>query len=284
VEFTADLTRAAWIAPRLGRFGTVTGRVPTGYEAYVRIFHPFSITSGDGESRELSWAQLAALSGRIFHPLAQAGGLGMVPGEQLRIGEAVVDPAGEDWLDGRRLATLVGLLRPATTTPGLTVGIWVGWGLLHPESMSVFSWPAPSAAELRELNRRYRAERAAAIDPRLAAALKQHRGRSGPDVLHLPHREYALLTGRLAELTDPDWGFTAGIGWRDGDRSPGPQLTWPDDRAWFIGTELDANSTLVGCTRQIADAILACPELETLEVSADGDLSWDGDALNPSFD
>jgi len=284
VEFTADLSGAVWIAKRLGRFGTVTGLVPTGYEAYVRIFHPFSIAYGDGESRELSWTELAALTGRVFHALAQAGGLGVLPGQEARIGEAVVDPAGEDWLDGRRLATLVGLLRPATTTPGVTVGIWVGWGLLHPESMSVGTVPPVEEEMLRELTLRARAERAAAIDPRLAAAIKQHGGRSGPDVLHLPHRQYALLRGELDELTDPDWGFTAGIGWRDGDRSPGPQLIWPDDRAWFVGTDLDANFTLVGCTRQVADAVLACPELETLEVPADGDVSWDGDTLNPSFD
>jgi hypothetical protein len=283
VEFTADLTRAAWIAPRLGRFGTVTGLVPTGFEAYVRIFHPFSITSTEGESRELSWAQLAALNGRIFHPLAQAGGLGVQQGQEAHSGVEIVDPAGQGWLDGRRLATLIGLLTPATTAAGVTVGIWVGWGQLHPESMSVFYWPAPSAAELRELNRRYRAERAAAIDPRLAAAIKQRRGRSGPDVLHLPHRAYALLTGWVAELTDPDWGSTAGIGWRGEDRSPGPQLIWPDDLAWFIGTGLDADFTLVGCTRHVAEAILACPDLESLEVPADGDLSWDGDTLNPAF-
>ena len=279
MKFTPDVSSAAWVGPRLGRFGTVTGRVPTGYETYVRIFHPFSITSGDAESRELSWTELAALTGRVFHPRAQADGLGVLPEQEARIGDAVVDPAGEDWLDGERLATLVGLLMPATTTPDVTVGIWDGWGLLHPESMAVGTVPPVSEDMLRELTLRARAERAAAIDPRLASALA-----NGGHLLHLPHRRYALLRGELAELRDPDWGFAAGIGWRGEDRSPGPQLIWPDDRAWFVGTELDANSSVLGCTRQAAAAVLACPELETLEVPADGELNWQGDTLNPPFD
>jgi hypothetical protein len=280
VEFTDDVTGAAWIEARLGEVGTVSGVVPRGYEAYVRIFHAFSAQGPDGQPHELRWAEVAELTGRAFHPLAQAGGLGVVPGEQARIEDQLVDPAEEGWLDGIRLASLVGLLAPATSTPEATVGIWIGWGDLHPASTSVFVFPPLSAAELRKLNRRHRAERAAAIDQRLARAVRRQ---DSPDLLHLPQREYALLRGRLRELTDPEWGFTAGIGWLGESRSPGPQLIWPHDHAWFIGSEIDFDSTIVGCSRDVADAVLASGELEALEVPPDGDLSWRGDLLNPPF-
>jgi hypothetical protein len=283
MEFTADLDGAAWIAPRLGRFGTVSGVVPRGFAAYVRIFHPFSVGGADGENRELRWAELAELTGRVFHPLAQSGGLGVPPGQQTTIGDRYFDPGQEGWLDGARLASLVGLLTSATTGQGVTVGIWNGWGELHSGTVVVGTVPPVSDAELRELTRRYRAERAAAIDPRLAAAVESTDGHAEPGLLHLPNRDYALLRGELAELTDPDWGFTAGIGWHDESRAPGPQLIWPDDRAWFIGSEIDFDSTLVGCARETADAILASPAVEALEVPPDADLSWRGDRLNPPF-
>lgn len=283
MEFTADLAGAGWIAPRLGRFATVSGVVPLGFAAYVRIFHPCSTETADGATRELRWAEVAELTGRVFHPLAQSGGLGVRPGQDNRIGGRLYDAGWEGWLDGVRLAGLIELLTPATTSPGVTVGIWNGWGELHSGTFAVGTVPPVSEAELRELTLRCRAERAATIDPRLAAAVDGPDDSPEPKLLHLPHRDYALLRGQVAELTDPDWGFTAGIGWADGFRSPGPQLIWPDDHAWFVGSEIDFDSTLVGCTREVADAVLTSADFEALEVPPDGDLSWHGDALNPPF-
>lgn len=288
MEFTADLTDAAWIASRLGAFGTVSGVVPRGFAAYVRIFHPFT-AEADGTQSELRWAELARRTGRVFHPLVQAGGLGVSQGADASgvfetrrsAGAGSADVPDQGWLDGKRLTCLIRLLAPATTEPDeVTVGIWVGWAELHPEALSVFTFPPLDAAELRKLNRRYRAERAAAIDPRLAKAVRRQ---DSPDLLHLPDREYALLNGRLSELIDPDWGFSAGIGWFGESRSPGPQLIWPDDRAWLLGSEIDFDSTLLGCSREVADAVLASPQLEALEVPPDGDLSWHGDQVNPPF-
>ena len=38
---TDDLIAAAWIAPRLGAFGSgVRGVIPAGFEAYARMLHP----------------------------------------------------------------------------------------------------------------------------------------------------------------------------------------------------------------------------------------------------
>ena len=51
------------------------------------------------------------------------------------------------------------------------------------------------------------------------------------------------------------------------------------DRAWFVATEIDFDSTLVGCTRACATALLAS-ELEVMEVSAETRLDIDGDTVN----
>jgi hypothetical protein len=45
-------------------------------------------------------------------------------------------------------------------------------------------------------------------------------------------------------------------------RSQAPNLIWPADRSWYVASEYDLDSTLVGCSRHLADAILAAPELE----------------------
>jgi hypothetical protein len=64
----------------------------------------------------------------------------------------------------------------------------------------------------------------------------------------------------------------------------GPQsanLIWPKDRSWCIATEIDWDSTLVACSDEVADALLADERLEAFDVSYDDDLSWHGDTVNP---
>ncbi len=62
------MTAAAWIGPRLtGAIGTVTGTVPAGFDAYVRICHP----AGDGDGHWVPWSRVAETTGRRAHPLMQ---------------------------------------------------------------------------------------------------------------------------------------------------------------------------------------------------------------------
>jgi hypothetical protein len=50
----------------------------------------------------------------------------------------------------------------------------------------------------------------------------------------------------------------------------GPNLWWPNDRAWFVATEIDLVSTYVGGSADLVRAIVASPEIEAFEVAADG--------------
>jgi len=59
---------AEWIEDRLAPFGScVTAIVPSGFEAYVRLFHP----AREWKRGHVRWADVAAKSGRTIHRLAQ---------------------------------------------------------------------------------------------------------------------------------------------------------------------------------------------------------------------
>jgi hypothetical protein len=59
-----------------------------------------------------------------------------------------------------------------------------------------------------------------------------------------------------------------------------PSLLWPVDRSWCLATEIDFDSTLVGGSRELVDALLQAPGLEVWAVDAAGDLTFGGDAVN----
>ena len=56
-------------------------------------------------------------------------------------------------------------------------------------------------------------------------------------------------------------------------------LLWPDDRSWFVASEIDFDSTLVGCSAETARRILGSG-LEAAIVLPDADLSSTGDQIN----
>ncbi len=68
MQLSADVAQSDWLAHRLHPFDhTVAAVVPDGFPAYVRILHP---ALGANEAA-LSWASVAAASGRVMHPLVQ---------------------------------------------------------------------------------------------------------------------------------------------------------------------------------------------------------------------
>lgn len=89
----------------------------------------------------------------------------------------------------------------------------------------------------------------------------------------LPARRYFLATGAIdaaASSVLGDWT----------ERSP--SMWWPDDRAWFVSTEIDFTYTYVGGTRECVEAILAHPRIEALRARSGDRITWDGDRVNAS--
>ena len=60
-----------------------------------------------------------------------------------------------------------------------------------------------------------------------------------------------------------------------------PNLWWPEDRAWCVGTEIDLLTTYVGGSGECIEAVLSDALLEALPVPVDQRVTWDSDTINP---
>src|SRR6185437_16494782 len=68
LNFATDVSAADWVIANVGPFGSGVGAlVPRGFAAYARILHP-AWEAGD---RPVTWAKVAAWSGRVIHPRVQ---------------------------------------------------------------------------------------------------------------------------------------------------------------------------------------------------------------------
>jgi len=159
------------------------------------------------------------------------------------------------WDDDVTLATqtdaLAAALAPFTGDQPVHLALWTGYAFLYdhgadPRTGSgvapLVGWPEdeprPTAAEI---------ERAVAEAwEQLAPTLVE---RPAAPMLLLPHREYHLWTGTLADVG----------AFRDHEQPP--NLWWPEDRSWFVGTEIDAAATYVGGSDALVEALCADPAL-----------------------
>jgi hypothetical protein len=258
-SYSADVAAASWIGPRLrDETGTVGSVVPTGYPAYARLLHPVD-SGGDTLVR---WWDVAARTGRTVHPLVQWHRL-VGSGDPLnrRRGEVDDGPPGEGELPQADLHTLLGVLTAHTATPDDCWScVWEGW-----------AWVAkrPGSVALSSFS-----ESGPVPDPEHGPPGFTAEQLAGPRVV-LPGRSYLLLHGPLdavrfvGDQVTPDWFLPQS-----------PTLWWPADRAWFVGTEVDFDSTLVAGSRALVDELLAHPGLEAFEVDPDDSLTWDADQVN----
>lgn len=252
----------AWIGPALGGgWGAVTNQVPQIFEAYARIFHP----AYDAEGGRVRWGEAVRRLGRIAHPEMQwhqivgtADTFGQEnsnwPGEIPDLGEMEIED----------LDRLCALLAKRTTDPDHCF-----FGLC-------------------EINH----------DPLVD---KVASGRSNPPRLELPlGRDHLILEGPLSAVvqigdTDPPgliWAVSVEPGAEPPTERPepdptdpfwreAPSLIWPADRSWFVASEVDFDSTLVGGSRELVTALVATPDLEVYEVAPETRLTAFSDKLNP---
>jgi hypothetical protein len=249
LELVDGAAAGAWIAPRLeGSGGKVSRQVPNGYDAYVRLFH----RTTDSEGNPATWAQVAEALGRTAHRQMQWHKL---VGAHNR-----PEMLGSEWpgnnppiglMDHGTLEALRGVLEDHTENPercffGLSTiigGVWEA----HPEAVE----------------------------------------------LSLPQRGFIVFGGPLSAVDR--LGFESGEHWvtdvyRDGRREPRklpsrwrdrqPNLIWAADRSWLVHSEVDFDSTLVGGSRTLVDALMAAPDLETWEVERTDSLEAKADKIN----
>lgn len=181
------------------------------------------------------WREVARRTGRTIHPAVQFESLAgelepSVRPDQGRLPEA----------QRSRLAELLG--RHTTTPDRAWFCLWAGYGELHPPR----GWSRSFDSAGRVI------QEVVHPDPHPHPELFEVR--PGRPQLELPQRQYIAYTGPLTELGSWRWY--------------GPNLWWPDDRAWLVASEIDLDSTYVGGARDTIDALLEEPSLEVLEVQA----------------
>jgi hypothetical protein len=97
-----------------------------------------------------------------------------------------------------------------------------------------------------------------------------------PDVatapaFRLPHRRHHLLGGPIACAAENLAVPTV---------EQSPNLWWPDDHAWCVATEIDLNTTYIGCDQECRDDLLALVDVEAVAIDPASGVSRESDSVN----
>ncbi len=242
-----QIGQASWIGERLAPFGSVvTSVVPSGFEAYARVLHPAQEPLHDG-GRAVRWAEVAAWSGLPLRPGSQFHSIAL-PRVRPR-GEAPWIGQGPDQgsLYPPDAVILAGILRHWTTTPQQCwFCVWDGYGW----DRTVYLFISDGASAVKPGSGRR-------PDP-VPAHVRDGRR------VELPYRDYLLYRGPVEAAL-----ATVGLG-------VGHQvanLWWPQDRAWFVASEIDLAWTYVGGPAGLIGQLLADTRIEALPAAPDDELA-----------
>lgn len=89
---------------------------------------------------------------------------------------------------------------------------------------------------------------------------------AAPEVIHLPGRDYVLLSGAVNAAAEPLWSHGGST-----SHYQSPSLWWPDDRAWCVATEVDFAWTYVAGSESVAAALCGDKHLRTRRVYLEDD-------------
>ncbi len=168
-----DLSPADWIAPRLGRSGTVAALVPRGFAAHARVLHPAPTEP------PTTWARVCAETGVAPHRLMRWSEI--TRGDEERWGWE----AGGGSLEPSSMAALRTVLEEHGARQEWFGAVWAGWGWLG------------GGGRIRR-----------APDGTVVEEPEPRRHVDVPQLL-LPDREYLLFAGTPADLTGPHLPSTA---------------------------------------------------------------------------
>jgi hypothetical protein len=261
VEWQRDVSPARWVVEKLTTFAVdVSSVIPAGFEAYARVFHPVETDEKrPHDTPRERWSSVAARNGRIAHPNMQFHRIACPPGRQTDLGMPGVS-IGSLPLPEREL--LVEILAGAAPPPTLCwFCMWEGHGELDHRGVT----------ERVELPRRRYYLYGGPVQVALAAL----------PTVSPPARARSVSYSR--ELVER-WRRSASpppsalLRWPVSKRSP--NLWWPEDRSWFVATEIDFGWTYVAGRRALIERVLGHPALEALPALPSDRPQHDGDVLN----
>jgi hypothetical protein len=234
VKIPRDTSAGLWIAPRLtGKFGRIDALVPLGYEAYVRVFHPATTPS----DQAITWKEVARETGFTISSTAQWHRLVGASDPEGLTDAAWLGVAPEKGsLPVGQFEALSDVLQKFTGTPeDCSFGVWRGQ-----------MWREASDAG-----------GAGAGIQRSIEDVK------GPVLsLRTPvRRDYLLLTGPLVAATKLAAVFNSRR-----ILPILPDLVWPSGQEWFLRADVDLDSTLLGGSLELVQAIVRSDKLESLQI------------------
>jgi len=241
----------AWIEPQLsgGPGPLVKEQIPAGYDSYLRVLHPVTDSAGV----PVSWFDVARVTGQTPHREMQWHSIvgSMVPHSL----------AGAEWVGPRPY--LGELEQPAL---GVLSTILAHHTKHADNCFFGFSTLYPEVEE---------------------AGL-------GYSLLSFPYREFVVLEGQLSHLesdsTTAD-GQADEVAAGNGSSADGdilvdvfwgraPNLMWPIDREWYVASEMDFDSTLIGGSSRLIEELMAESRLETWVMDPGDSLADDADRIN----
>jgi len=253
LEPLEDIGPASWVEEALANWPAqrfrVRDLVPPVFEAYARILHGACRVEHNVPTS--TWAELADSGGVQVGPETSWEEVVGVPRDTPEWDGSVP----EEGLNEPELVRLVPLLeRHARTPERCWFLLWSGYGFLRETG----SWQLTRAETDRraEMRERRGARAAARRDARFFErfARVELLGR---------RRTYFLLSGAVGDAAR--FRFLRHLF----GSFQSPNLWWPDDRAWFIHTEIDGYSTYLGGSQALVDELVGSQALESLEVEAD---------------
>lgn len=187
----------------------------------------------------------------------------LVPDRYESIVRVAANEPGEHWWEGYRELhrAIVEVARRHTSTPERAwLAIWEGHGFTSWSAHVAWRDPPVDEAEglARDAERERVADESRREKARIAAALGEIAAFDAPE------RRYYLLTGpvdAVLELRHPV-GTGAPNDWHH------PDLWWPDDRRWFVATDVDVWSLYVAGDEAFVGEVMAAVPTQTEPVAS----------------
>ena len=236
-----DASEAQWVPDRLSLDPTVNFCVPKGYCSHVRIFHPAR--------------RLRIENGRILEAPATWKAVAALRG---RTAHGLMQWPGINVL-------------PPLDDPVMDLLLEAGHTVIDvPDEGSL---PIETAIPLRRVLERHTESPDSCWIGVWEGFGGFRAGIPSTESISTRHRRWRLFRGPLRAL---ELSF---IEPRHTHQSA--NLLWPQDRGWFVATEIDNDSTYVGGSEDLVADLLDCSELETYAANPEDGILRDSDIVNP---
>lgn len=241
----ADVAAADWLAGALPDFqGRVVDLATDSFPAYARIFHRPD-QGHPGDDRPPTWESIAHDRGTVLHPAAQFTDLAQEASRPAH--ERIPGPLTGS-LDRLTLPLVRDHLSRHTSTPEeCWFAFWSGSG------PTAGRWPLDHAFTLWSGPHWLFS---GSLDEVVGLSMEIDRGGS-----HGPERRMLRQAGTVHT----------------------PSIWWPQDRAWLVHSLFDYDSTILGGTHSLIQAIVDDPSMEALQVDPNTSLYANGDTINGSY-